>query len=73
MLEGFLRHEIPFQGPTADDQSLHPSPSEANRHKVTQRHSQTEAVAVAERATISTSLQPDVNNGDRLFGKHAAG
>ena len=54
------------------DQPLQPSSSQADGHEITQTHTQSETVAIAERATVSTGLQPDVNNGDRLFGKHAA-
>ena len=54
------------------DQSLQPSSSQTNGHQITQTHTQSKTVAIAERTTVSTGLQPDVNNGDRLFGEHAA-
>jgi len=72
MSAGFLSAGLLLKAAATGDQSLQPSSSQTNGHEITQTHTQSETVAIAERATVSTGLQPDVNNGDRLFGEHAA-
>ena len=72
MTTGALSVRLLIETAATSDQSLQPSSSQTNGHKITQAHTQSETVAIAERATVSTGLQPDVNNGDRLFGEHAA-
>ena len=72
MITGALSVQLLIETAATGDQSLQASSSQTNGYEITQTHTQSETVAVAERATISTGLQPDVNNGDRLFGEHAA-
>ena len=63
---------ILVEAAAAGHQALQPSASQADGHQISQTNTESETVAVAKRATVSTGLQPDVNNGNRLFGKHAA-
>ena len=71
MTAGPLSVRLIIEEATTGDQSLQPSSPQTNGHKITQTHAKAETVAIAECTTVSAGLQPDVNDGDRLFGEHA--
>jgi hypothetical protein len=47
--------------PATCDQPLQPTATQTNSHEITQSHSETMAVAIAESTPVATGLEPDIN------------